>query len=93
VLRSFQGAGARRRPGSPSRTPWPTSGPGLRRQYDALRSGDPAAAPDHILMTAENAVRALERRRIFAAGPAPSAAGPASPAATDPAAARDETRW
>lgn len=43
----------------------------LRREYEALAAGDPeaaaAAALDHILMTAENAVRALRRRGIFPA--------------------------
>ncbi|MEV0809931.1 GntR family transcriptional regulator [Micromonospora sp. NPDC050200] len=45
----------------------------LRREYEALVAGDPeaasAAALDHILMTAENAVRALRRRGIFPADP------------------------
>lgn len=42
----------------------------LRREYAALLAGDADAAADaaieHILMTAENAVRALRRRGVFA---------------------------
>ncbi|MCW3820311.1 GntR family transcriptional regulator [Micromonospora sp. DR5-3] len=54
----------------------------LHREYEALVAGDAeaasAAALDHVLMTAENAVRALGRRGIFPtdASPADSADRP-----------------
>ncbi|MEU6075356.1 GntR family transcriptional regulator [Micromonospora sp. NPDC047074] len=51
----------------------------LRREHAALTAGDPEAAAeaslDHVLMTAENAVRALQRRGVFAAEAAPPATG------------------
>lgn len=47
----------------------------LHHEYEALLAGDPAAAAaaslDHVLMTAENAIAALRRRGVFAAGDAP----------------------
>ncbi|HEY8534210.1 MAG TPA: GntR family transcriptional regulator [Micromonospora sp.] len=43
----------------------------LRREYDALVAGDAeeaaAAAFDHVMMTGENAIRALQRRGVFSA--------------------------
>ena len=46
----------------------------LRREYEALVAGDAAAAAsaafDHVMVTAENAVRALRRRGVFPAEPA-----------------------
>lgn len=46
----------------------------LRREYEALVAGDAAAAAsaayDHVMTTAENAIRALRRRGIFPAEPA-----------------------
>ncbi|MGC4788043.1 GntR family transcriptional regulator [Micromonospora sp. DT178] len=51
----------------------------LCREHAALIAGDPEAAAaaslDHVLMTAENAVRALRRRGVFAAETPPPAAG------------------
>lgn len=48
----------------------------LRREYEALVAGDAdaaaAAALDHVLMTAGNAVRALRRRGIFPTDPQPA---------------------
>ncbi|MFC0865859.1 GntR family transcriptional regulator [Sphaerimonospora cavernae] len=55
----------------------------LRREYDALVAGDAdaaaAAALDHVLMTAENAVRALRRRGIFTSDPVPAETADPSP--------------
>jgi DNA-binding GntR family transcriptional regulator len=51
----------------------------LRREYEAIAAGDAAAAAaaalDHVLMTAENAVRALRRRGIFVAEPSATPSG------------------